>query len=329
MKITSHLKDSIHNATSPVDVQKLGKVAVLYGGRSAEREVSLLSGKGVLDALLSIGVDAHAFDPAERDIGELKTQQFSRCFIALHGRYGEDGTVQGALDLLGIPYTGSGVMASSIAMDKTMTKRIWRSDGLLTPDWRLVTSAKDTADAFLSLGAPIIVKPAREGSTIGLTKMVDFDQAALAYDLASKYDANVLAEQFILGDEVTCPIIGSGKGAYALPVIKIVAPEGNYDYQNKYFTDTTQYLVPCELPLKEEEAIQALVLKAYHSIGCAGWARADVMIAHDTRTPYLIEINTSPGMTGHSLVPMSAKSIGLGYAQLCMNILLSTMDGRQ
>jgi D-alanine-D-alanine ligase len=298
-----------------------GKVAVLMGGASAEREVSLMSGQGVLQALLSQGVDALAFDPAERDLVELKRDGFARCFIALHGRFGEDGTVQGALELLGIPYTGSGVMASSIAIDKVMTKRIWRSEGLPTPEWQQVDSAQATAQAFATLGSPMIVKPDREGSTIGLTKVNAMDQCDAAYALAARHDAMVLCEQFISGDEVTIAVLGSGAAARALPVIRIVALEGNYDYQNKYFTDTTQYLVPCGLPAGEEARIQELVLKAYRVLGCRGWARADVMIDARTRQPYLLEINTSPGMTGHSLVPMAAKATGIGYPALCLEVL--------
>ncbi|HSX95218.1 MAG TPA: D-alanine--D-alanine ligase [Hydrogenophaga sp.] len=298
-----------------------GKVAVLMGGRSAEREVSLMSGAGVLKALQSKGVDAHAFDPAEREMGELKREGFARCFIALHGRFGEDGTVQGALELLGIPYTGPGVMASAVAMDKLMTKRIWLAEGLATPTWRQVRSAADTRAAFEALGSPMIVKPVREGSTIGLTKVMSADQCEAAYALAAKQDPMVMCEQFIAGDEVTCPVLGTGESARALPVIRIVAPEGNYDYQNKYFTDDTQYLVPCGLPEGEEAAIQALVLKAFRTLDCRGWARADVMIDAATRKPWLLEINTSPGMTGHSLVPMSARAAGISYEDLCVQLL--------
>jgi D-alanine-D-alanine ligase len=298
-----------------------GKVAVLMGGRSAEREVSLMSGAGVLKALQSKGVDAHAFDPAERDIGELRREGFARCFIALHGRFGEDGTVQGALELLRIPYTGPGVMASAVAMDKLMTKRIWLAEGLATPTWRQVRSAADTRAAFEALGSPMIVKPVREGSTIGLTKVMSADQCEAAYALAAKQDPMVMCEQFIAGDEVTCPVLGTGESARALPVIRIVAPDGNYDYQNKYFTDDTQYLVPCGLPEGEEATIQALVLKAFRTLDCRGWARADVMIDAATRKPYLLEINTSPGMTGHSLVPMSARAAGISYEDLCVQLL--------
>lgn len=301
--------------------KEFGKVAVLMGGRSAEREVSLMSGAGVLKALQSKGVDAHAFDPAEREMGELKREGFARCFIALHGRFGEDGTVQGALELLGIPYTGPGVMASAVAMDKLMTKRIWLAEGLATPAWRQVRSAADTRAAFEALGSPMIVKPVREGSTIGLTKVMSADQCEAAYALAAKQDPMVMCEQFIAGDEVTCPVLGTGESARAMPVIRIVAPEGNYDYQNKYFTDDTQYLVPCGLPEGEEAAIQALVLQAFRTLDCRGWARADVMIDAATRKPWLLEINTSPGMTGHSLVPMSARAAGISYEDLCVQLL--------
>jgi D-alanine-D-alanine ligase len=301
-----------------------GKVAVLLGGASAERDVSLMSGGGVLKALQSQGVDAHAFDPLQRDLFDLKREGFARCFIALHGRFGEDGTVQGALELMGIPYTGSGVMASAISMDKVMTKRIWRFEGLPTPAWRQVSSVAQTQAAFAELGAPMIVKPAREGSTIGLTKVVSLAQCDAAYALASQHDAQVLCEQFIAGDEVTCPVLGPTDKPQALPLIRIVAPDGNYDYQNKYFTDTTQYLVPAGLPQGEEEAIAAMVCKAYEVLGCRGWARADVMIDAATRKPYLLEINTSPGMTGHSLVPMSARAAGISYEDLCVRLLQST-----
>ena len=311
-----------------IDVKALGKVAVLMGGRSSEREVSLMSGTGVLAALQSRGVDAHKFDPAEQGLDQLKAQGFDRCFIALHGRYGEDGTVQGALELLDIPYTGSGVMASSIAMDKIMTKRIWRFEGLPTPDWRMVDSAEATRDALQALGAPMIVKPARDGSSIGLTKVMNADECAKAYELAAQYDAEVLCEQFIAGDETTCPVLGTGAKAAALPVIRIVAPEGNYDYQNKYFTDTTQYHCPSGLPAAEEAEIQRIVEKAFRTLGCRGWARADIMIRASDRKPFLLEINTSPGMTGHSLVPMAARASGVSYENLCLGILaMSTLDG--
>lgn len=304
-----------------IDVRALGKVAVLMGGRSSEREVSLMSGQGVLQALRAQGVDAHAFDPAQQSLDVLKQQGFDRCFIALHGRFGEDGTVQGALELLGIPYTGSGVMASSMSMDKIMTKRIWRFEGLPTPDWRMVASAEETTAALAALGAPMIVKPARDGSSMGLTKVTDASQCAQAYALAAKYDDEVLCEQFIAGEETTCAVLGEGASAAALPVIRIVAPDGNYDYQNKYFTDVTQYHCPSGLPAEEEAHIQQLVEKAFRTLGCRGWGRADVMIRQSDRQPFLLEINTSPGMTSHSLVPMAARAQGMSYEQLCLKIL--------
>jgi len=314
---------AVHEVTSVGAT--FGKVAVLMGGVSAEREISLMSGQGVLQALRSKGVDAHAFDPAERDLSELKREGFDRVFIALHGRFGEDGTVQGALELLGIPYTGSGVMASSIAIDKVMTKRVWMAEGLPTPKYRLLRRGAYSRQQVIAipdeLGLPVIVKPAREGSSIGVAKVAGYSEMADAVEQAAVLDADVLCEQFISGDEVTVPVLGSGDAARALPVIRIVAPEGNYDYQHKYFTDDTQYLVPCGLPAGEEQAIQAIVLKAYQVLGCRGWARADVMIDGRTRKPYLLEINTSPGMTGHSLVPMSAKAAGISYPDLCVELL--------
>lgn len=305
----------------------LGKVAVLMGGASAERAVSLMSGDGVLQALRARGVDAHAFDPARAPLNDLQRDGYARCFIALHGRHGEDGTVQGALELMGIPYTGPGVLASSIAMDKIMTKRLWRADGLPTPDWRLVASSEETEQALHALGAPMIVKPSREGSTLGLTKVATVQECAQAYALASRYDPEVLCEQFIEGDETTCPVLGEGAGAHALPVIRIVAPQGNYDYQNKYFTDDTQYHCPSGLPPAEEREIQRIVVQAFRSLGCRGWARADIMIRASDRKPFLLEINTSPGMTGHSLVPMSARAAGISYEDLCLGLLASaTLD---
>ena len=308
-----------------------GKVAVLMGGMSAEREISLLSGQRVLQALRAQNIDAHAFDPAERNISDLKKEGFERCFIALHGRFGEDGTVQGALELQGIPYTGSGVMASSMAIDKVMTKRVLLAQGLPTPNYVLLRQGAYTAAEVNAvpdeIGLPLIVKPAREGSSIGLTKVTERAGMLAAVALAAQLDADILCEQFIDGDEVTCPVLGMGREARALPVVRIVAPDGNYDYQNKYFTDTTQYLVPCGLPDGEEAAIQKLVLEAYLTLNCRGWARADVMIDKVTRQPYLLEINTSPGMTGHSLVPMSARAAGISYEALCLEVLkTATID---
>ena len=313
-------------AVAKLGAPDLGKVAVLMGGTSAEREISLLSGNGVLAALRSQGVDAHAFDPAERELAELRREGFARCFIALHGRHGEDGTVQGALELLGIPYTGSGVMASAIAMDKVMTKRVWSAEGLPTP--RYVALARDAqADRTRvrgvpdELGLPLIVKPPHEGSSIGVTKVMGYSQMADAVALAARYDAEVLCEEFIDGDEVTCPVLGSGENAVALPVIRIVAPDGAYDYQNKYFTDVVKYVVPSGLPEAEEREIQRIVLQAYRTLGCRGWGRADLMVRASDRKPFLLEMNTAPGMTGHSLVPMSARAAGISYEQLCLRLL--------
>ncbi len=266
----------------------LGKVAVLMGGASAEHAISLLSGAGVLKALRDRGVDAHAFDPSERGLHVLRSEGFCCCFIALHGRFGEDGTVQGALELMGMPYTGSGVMASAIAIDKVMTKRIWLAEGLPTPDYRLVRAGLDRRQLIEIpdlLGLPMIVKPAREGSSLGVTKVIGYSQVQAAVEQALTMDADVLCEQCIEGDEVTCPIIGTGDAARALPVIRIVAPGGNYDYQHKYFTDDTQYLVPCQLPEGEEQRIQQLALRAYQILGCRGWGRVDVMIDGATRKP--------------------------------------------
>ena len=306
-----------------IDARALGKVVVLMGGTSAEREVSLtMSGPGVLNALRAVGVDAHAFDPAQRDLAELKREGFERCFIALHGRHGEDGTVQGALELLGLAYTGSGVLASAIAMDKIMTKRLWRADGLPTPRWVSLSPEEQTRERLRTvpdeLGLPLIVKPPHEGSTIGITKVLGYSQMMDAVSLAAGYDKDVLCEEFIEGDELTCTVLGEGSGAVALPLVRIQALGGNYDYQNKYFTNSTQYFCPCGLPTAQEQEIQALVLAAYRSLGCRGWGRGDIMLRAADRKPFLLEMNTSPGMTSHSLTPISAKAAGLSYEQLCL-----------
>jgi D-alanine-D-alanine ligase len=311
--------------TAAIDPRSLGKVAVLMGGSSAEREVSLMSGTGVLHALRGQGVDAWAFDPSTRDLADLKREGFARVFIALHGRGGEDGSLQGALELLGVPYTGSGVMASAIAMDKVMTKRVWQSEGLPVPRGVLLRAGHQAREDAVrvpdELGLPLIVKPPHEGSSIGVTKVIGYSQMQDAVALAARYDRDVLCEEFIAGDEVTCPVLGSGEGARALPVIRIVAPEGAYDYQNKYFTDVTQYHCPSGLPVAEEAAIQELVLQAYRVLGCRGWGRADLMVRASDRKPFLLEMNTSPGMTGHSLVPMSARQAGISYERLCLMLL--------
>lgn len=300
-----------------------GKVAVLMGGRSSEREVSMMSGTGVLEALRAKGVDAHAFDPAQRALDELVRDGFKRVFIALHGRFGEDGTVQGALELLGLPYTGSGVMASAIAMDKVYTKRIWTTHDLPTPGFMVARSADDVRAAADRFGLPMAVKPSREGSTIGFTKVVSRDQCVAAYDIARRHDDDVLCEQFIDGRELTVPILGSGAQARALPVIEILAPAGNYDYQNKYFRDDTRYECPAQLSADLTARIQALSVAAFHAIGCEGWARVDVMLRRSDEAPFLLEINTSPGMTGHSLVPMGARAEGVSYEDLCLSVLSS------
>ena len=307
------------------------KVAVLMGGRSAERDISLMSGEGVLKALQSKGVNAHAFDPANQTMDQLKQQGFSHAFIALHGRYGEDGSVQGALELLGIPYTGSGVMASSIAMDKVMTKRIWSALGLSTPKSVSLAPDEQSPQAIAAipqiLGLPLIVKPPREGSSIGITKVTTAAGIEAATQLAIQYDPDLLCEEFIEGEELTCPVIGNGTHARALPVVRIAAPDGAYDYKNKYFTDDVKYHCPSGLPEAEEKAIQALVVAAYRALGCRGWGRADIMLRASDRKPYLLEMNTSPGMTSHSLVPMSARAAGISYEDLCIQLLQSaTLD---
>jgi D-alanine-D-alanine ligase len=314
-----------------LDPQSFGKVAVLMGGTSAEREISLMSGTGVFAALRSAGVDAHSFDPKDQPLDELKRQGFDRCFIALHGRHGEDGTVQGALELLGIPYTGSGVMASAVAMDKVMTKRVWTAEGLPTPRWRVLGAAEQvnaiTRTVPDDLGLPLIVKPPHEGSSIGVSKVAGYSEMQAAVQLAAQHDAEVLCEEFIEGPELTCPVLGRGDDAIALPVIRIVAPEAGYDYQNKYFTDEVKYLCPSGLAPDEEAEVQRLTLAAYRTLGCRGWGRADLMLRASDRKPFLLEMNTSPGMTGHSLVPMSAKAAGIGYEALCLRILADAALG--
>ncbi len=318
---------------STIDVKALGKVAVLLGGTSAEREISLMSGNGVLAALRSQGVDAHPFDPAERELVDLKREGFARCFIALHGRHGEDGTVQGALELLGLPYTGSGVMASAIAIDKVMTKRVWIAEGLPTPKFVRLSAAEQGREQLRAvpdvLGLPLVVKPPREGSSIGITKVMGYSQMQGAVELASGFDADVLCEEFIEGDELTCPVLGEGADARALPVVRIVAPDGAYDYQNKYFTDVVRYECPCGLPAEEEAEIQRIVLAAYRVLGCRGWGRADLMLRNTDRKAFLLEMNTSPGMTSHSLVPISARAAGISYEALCLGLIAgAALDGR-
>ena len=299
-----------------------GKVAVLLGGKSAEREISIMSGSGVLKALRSKGIDAHAFDPAERDLFELKRDGFARCFIALHGRGGEDGTLQGALEVLGVPYTGSGVLGSALAMDKVRAKLVWQASGLPTPDYEVLEAGGDIRGVANRLGLPLIVKPVKEGSSIGITKVRAAGDIEEAYALAVNYDSAVIAEKCIEGPEYTASIVSDA----ALPLIRIEAPQGNYDYQNKYFTDDTKYICPCNLPASKEDALKALALNSFKVLGCAGWGRVDLML--DAKgDPWLLEVNTSPGMTGHSLVPMAARAVGISYEDLCVKILGATHVG--
>ena len=293
-----------------------GKVAVLMGGASAEREISLMSGMAVLAALVKSGVDAHAFDPAERSLWTLKQEGFERAFIALHGRGGEDGTVQGALELMGIPYTGSGVMASALCMDKWRTKMVWHAEHLPTPAWHILKANTDWNAVVDELGLPLFVKPAREGSSVGAAKVTRAADLRAAYEAAAKHDPLVLAEQFVEGEELTAAFLGD----QALPLVRIVAPGGNYDWQNKYFSDETKYFCPSGLPESAEETIQDLVMEAAQLLDCRGWGRAD-LILDATGKPWLLEMNTSPGMTGHSLVPMAARAVGIGFEALCLQIL--------
>ncbi|MET0184743.1 MAG: D-alanine--D-alanine ligase [Achromobacter sp.] len=297
-----------------------GKVGVLYGGRSAEREVSLMSGTGVHEALLSKGVDAHLFDTGVKSLADLAAAGFDRVFIALHGRYGEDGTLQGALELLEIPYTGSGPTASAVAMDKVLTKRVWLQVGLPTPAFESLDETSELRTVPDRLGLPLILKPPHEGSTVGITKVVGYSDMKTAYAEAARFDSVVLAEQFVLGREMTIPVLGTGRNARALPVIEIVAPDGNYDYEHKYFSDDTRYDCPAELPTALAESMQQIAVDAYRALDCAGWGRADFILDRDNR-PWLLEMNTSPGMTSHSLVPMAARAVGMSYADLCLSIL--------
>ena len=296
--------------------QAFGKVAVLMGGASAEREISLLSGNAVLAALRRRGVDAHAFDPAQRDLWSLKAEGFARAFIALHGRGGEDGTAQGALETLGIPYTGSGVMASALCMDKWRTKMIWHASQLPTPAWHILKADTRWQAVADELGLPVFVKPAREGSSVGVVKVTRAGDLRAAYEAAAKHDPLVIAEQFIEGEELTAAFLGE----QALPLVRVVAPGGNYDWQNKYFSDETQYFCPSGLPETAEETIQDLVMESARLLGCRGWGRVD-LILDAAGKPWLLEMNTVPGMTGHSLVPMAAHAVGIDFDELCARIL--------
>ena len=293
---------------------RFGKVAVLLGGRSGEREVSLKSGSAVLAALQRSGVDAHGFDPAEQPLQGLA--EFDRVFIALHGRYGEDGTVQGVLELMGVPYTGSGVMASALGMDKWRTKLLWRAVGVATPDFELVQADSDFAAIEARLGLPLFVKPANEGSSIGISKVKAAGGLRPAYELAAEADPLVIAERYMGGGEYTVGILGD----VALPAIRIVPANEFYDYEAKYLRDDTQYLCPCGLPAEQEARIRAEALQAFRAVGGRGWGRVDFLM-DDARRHYFLEVNTSPGMTDHSLVPMAAKAAGIGFDELVLKIL--------
>ena len=293
-----------------------GKVAVLLGGKSAEREVSLRSGGMILSALKRKGVDAHSFDPKDAGFEQLIAQRFDRVFIALHGRFGEDGTVQGALEYLGLPYTGSGVMASALAMDKWRTKLLWQASGISTPPYEMLTQGSDFPGVAARLGLPLMVKPAREGSSIGMSKVTSVEKVQAAYEVAAEYDDVVIAERFIEGFEVTAAILDDEP----LPLIRLETPRVFYDYQAKYFSDDTRYICPSGLPAAQEQRIQAEVLRAFRLIGCSGWGRVDVMV-DQAGQPYLLEVNTVPGMTDHSLVPMAARARGIDFDELCVRIL--------
>ena len=300
------------------NMSNFGKVAVLMGGRSAEREISLKSGKAVLMALRRRGVDAHAFDPKKRPLEYLRSKGFDRAFIALHGRLGEDGTVQGALQMMGIAYTGSGVMASALAMDKWRTKLVWRAAGVGTPRYELLNAESDFKAIVKKLGLPLMVKPSCEGSSIGMSKVLRAERLRAAYRLAAKHDSVVIAEQFIKGIELTASILDG----QALPLIRVETPRVFYDYQAKYFANSTRYICPCGLSAKQEKKIQEKALQAFRILGCSGWGRVDLML-DKRRVPYFIEANTVPGMTDHSLVPMAARAAGLSFEDLVMRILES------
>lgn len=300
-------------------MNKFGKVAVLFGGKSGEREVSIKSGSAVLAALKRQGVDAVAFDPATEALSELS--QFDRAFISLHGRFGEDGTIQGALELMEIPFTGSGVMASSLGMDKWRTKLMWRAVGVATPDFEVVTENSDFAAIEQKLGLPLFVKPANEGSSIGISKVKTAGGLKAAYELAAKADPLVIAEQFVGGGEYTVGILGDE----ALPIIRIVPKNEFYDFEAKYLRDDTEYRCPCGLSAEKEALIQQEALQAFRAIGCSGWGRVDFLM-DESGNHYFLEVNTSPGMTDHSLVPMAAKAAGVSFDELVLKILAMTLD---
>jgi len=300
--------------------KKFGKVAVMLGGDSDEREVSLKSGAAVLKALRAAGVDAHAFDPREKPLSALREENYQYAFIALHGRGGEDGTLQGALELMGIPYTGSGVLASALGMDKWRTKLVWQAAGIPVPEFLVVEEHSDFAAIEKQLGLPLFVKPANEGSSIGISKVKDAGGLATAYQLAAQYDRIVIAERFMAGGEFTVGILGHGDQARALPVIRIVPSTEFYDYDAKYLRDDTEYRIPSGLSEAQEQEMQAMALKAFAVLGCRGWGRVDMMMDGDGRIVAL-EANTAPGMTDHSLVPMAAKAVGLDFQALVVKVL--------
>lgn len=299
-----------------------GKVAVLYGGRSAEREISLKSGAAVLAALQKNGVDAHLFDPAAQDLHKLLEDGFKRAFIALHGRFGEDGTMQGALELMNIPYTGSGVLASALAMDKWRSKLVWQAAGLPVPAYEILDATSNLAAVVKRLGLPLFIKPANEGSSVGISKVKKIGDIQTAYAAAAKHDKLVIAETFIGGGEYTVAILGN----QALPVIKIEPANEFYDYEAKYLRNDTRYLCPSGLSREKETEMQQLALQGFALIGGAGWGRVDFLM-DDAGQPYLLEINTVPGMTDHSLVPMAARQAGINFEQLVLTILELTHVG--
>jgi D-alanine-D-alanine ligase len=299
-----------------------GKVAVMMGGKSAEREVSLKSGAAVLAALRASGVDAHAFDPQDKPLEALYAEGFQRAFIALHGRGGEDGTLQGALDWMGIPYTGSGVLASSLSMDKWRTKLVWEAAGLPVPDYVLLDAATDFAAVEKQLGLPLFVKPGNEGSSLGVTKVKHSGELPAAYAAAAKYDPCVIAERDLSGGEYTVGILAG----HALPVIRIVPATEFYDYEAKYLRDDTQYFIPCGLPPEKEGEMRQLALRAFAVLGGRGWGRVDMMLDAAGRI-YCLEANTSPGMTDHSLIPMAARAEAIAMGPLVTRILTEARCG--
>ena len=306
-------------------MKDFGRVGVLLGGRSSEREISLMSGRAVLQALRGRGIDAHPFDPGLQTVCELERAGFNRVFIALHGRYGEDGTIQGVLETLRIPYTGSGVQASAVAIDKLATKRLWAWASIPTPRWLELGAGSDWDQVAADLGGSLIVKPRSEGSTIGITKVARASRGELerAWREALRYDSCVFAEELVVGRELTCAILGQASQARALPLVEICAPQANYDYHSKYFSDETKYLCPAPIDADLAQRIQALCVQAYRAIGARGWGRIDLMLrpTGGGLEPQLLELNTSPGMTGHSLVPMAARQCGMSFPELVITIL--------